>query len=102
MFFITCMAYDGNEEKDGKPYYGAMRTFGYKENLEDAKLALHENWCDMHECLYSYAVIENIPYGKTYKKNNDRIWFKYDKDKDGFFEIEQPNHHKIEENFSLR
>ena len=69
-----------------------MRQF-FITALEKDGSTTKNGWIDLGD---SYV------YGKTYKKNNDRIWFKYDKDKDGFFEIEQPNHHKIEENFSLR
>ena len=105
MYFITCLEKDGNEMKNGKPDYGDTRTFGYEETYEEAERALNRNVCDMHEFLYSFAVIENIPEGKinTEKEEEEnRTWFEYEKDKDGFFKIEKPNSNPIAGWLSLR
>jgi len=97
MYFITCIEKDGTEIRDGKPDYGDIRTFGYLKTYEEAKKALNENWCDMYEYLYSYAVIEHIEPGILNEKEikeQDRTWFQYNHERDGFFEIEKPNNNK--------
>lgn len=93
MYFITCFQKDGTEKWNGKPDFGDMRTFGYLESFEEAEKALNENWCDMFECLYRYAVVERINPGKVKNiicESKDRKWFQYDVEKDGFFQLEEP------------
>ena len=92
MYFITCMT--KCEEINGFFNGGSLRCFGYKETLEKAEQALNENCCDMHEYIYQYAVIEKLgPY--IHPEVEEEYWFKYDKEKDGFFRIEKPEatHH---------
>ena len=36
------------------------RTIGYFSTLEEVKVAVETNCCDMHEDCYKYAVIEEI------------------------------------------
>lgn len=99
MYFITCFQKLGEDEL-GRFEAGAIRTFGYYEELEDAKNALSENIGDMHECLYEYGVIEEIGEGIHYFAHN-RWFFKYDEEKDGFFEIEEPKEVNHICNFAL-
>ena len=68
---------------------GDIRVFGYKETFEQAKKALNENWCDMHEHLYKYAVVEEIPSG-IHPDVINRWFFEWNENKEGFFEIEEP------------
>lgn len=98
MYFITCMEKPGTELKNGKPDFGAIRTFGYKETYEVAEEALNDNWCDMFEYYYYYAVIEEINPGKINKNIDEkhRTWFQYNEEKEGFFQIEKPNNNQIE------
>lgn len=103
MYFITCFQKDGTEKIDGLPNFGTMRTFGYLENYDEAEKALNENWCDMYECVYNYAVIEKIGPGKVKGlacKEEDRKWFQYDREKDGFFQIKKPLSYEITQNFA--
>lgn len=88
MFFITCFS---KCEKDELGWFdgGASRTFGYYDNFEDCKRALNENWCDMHEFLYLYAVVEKIDQG-IHAIAEDEVWFKWDEKRQGFFEISKP------------
>ena len=89
MYFITCFEKCERHPKLGCFDGGSSRCFGYKETLENAEQALNENWCDMHECLYDYAVVEKLgPY--IHPDVEEEYWFKYDKEKDGFFRIEKP------------
>ena len=97
MFFITSF-----EHLPDKKYLhtGDTRTFGYFDDREKAVRSLHENWCDMHECLYRYAVIEEIGQG-IHPDVQSRTFFEYDKERNGFFEIEEPKEVKHVCNFAL-
>lgn len=104
MYFVTCMEKNGKEIVKGKPDYGDTRTFGYTETYAEAEDALNVNSCDMHEYLYLYAVIENIPEGKIIRDKDEeenRTWFAYDQERDGFFNIEKPNQNETKGWISL-
>lgn len=102
MFFITGLEKDGKQLKNGKPDYGCTRTFGYRETEGSAEAALNMNMADMHECVYEYAVIEDIPEGKVVGRNDRRRWFQWDYVKKGFFAIKKPNPYDVTENFALK
>ena len=105
MFFITCFSrckkndltempialYDmrtvGDETE--MPNFCDKRTFGYFEDYETCTLALHENWCDMREACYQYAVVEYIEQG-IHSMAKEIEWFQWDEEKEGFFEIPKP------------
>ena len=99
MYFITCMS---KCEKDKLGWFdgGDMRTFGYKETLEAAEKALNENWCDMREYLYEYAVVENFTPG-IHPIAEEEYWFKWDEQKMGFFRIDKPDCTRNICNFAL-
>lgn len=87
MFFITCFTKIPTE--DDFTNIGSTRTFGYLESFEDAEKALNENWCDMFECYYDYAVVEEIGPGiHCYAGKDERTFFKWDRNKNGFFKID--------------
>ncbi len=88
MYFITCFE-KISIDKLGWLDIGSQRTFGYKETFEMAKLALNENWCDMREYVYNFAIVEKIPSG--IHPDVEEMWFfKWDENKKGFFEIPEP------------
>ena len=99
MFFITCFE---KCEKDGRGCFvtGDMRTFGYFDNLEACTQALNENVCDMHECLYEFAVIESIGQG-IHSHAKEEAWFRWNDEKQGFFEIEKPECSRNYSNYAL-
>lgn len=99
MFFITCMT---KLEKDdlGWPEYGSMRTFGYYKTFEDCDESLKCNACDMHETIYHYAVVEKIEEG-IHPLALERWWYKYDREKGGFFPMEEPEFMKHYINIAL-
>ena len=88
MFFITCFSRRENGESES-PDFSDMRTFGYFDSFEACNQALHENWCDMHECLYEFAVIEQIEQG-IHPHAKEMDWYRWDNEKCGFFEIDKP------------
>lgn len=86
MYFITCFERYGKTELDW-PDIGSNRIFGYYPNKEMAIEDLHTNNTDLHEYLYNYAVIEKIPMG-LYPVAEETIYFKWDEEKQGFYEID--------------
>ena len=52
------------------------RTFGFYEHYNDARNAVKENRGNMHECLYSYLVIEYIEEG-IHQEALQELWYKY-------------------------
>lgn len=86
MYFITCFERYG-KTKLGCPDIGSNRTFGYYPNKEMAIEDLHTNNTDLHEYLYNYAVVEKIPMG-LYPVAEERIFFKWNEEKQGFFEVD--------------
>lgn len=98
MYFITC--FERLPPEGNCLDIGACRCFGYKETYEEAVEALHENSCDMFETIYMYAIIEKLgPYIHPFPEMKQ--YFKYDFERDGFFEIDEPESTKNLSNFSL-
>lgn len=85
----------------GWPEFGAERTWGFYSDRETAVQALHENWTDMWEYLYGYAVIEQYSEGISLYEFGSRQWFKFDEERKGYFEIEEPECVKILCSFAL-
>ena len=79
---------------------GAYRCWGFYKDRETAAKALHENWTDMTEYLYNYAVLEEYYEGLCGCTGN-RQFFKYDAKKKGFFEIKEPDSLKHIGSFSI-
>ena len=84
MYFITCFCVD-----ESKNECTDSRTFGYFADYNECQTALHENWCDIHEFYYSYAVVEKISSG-IHSRPEKVVWFKWDDEKEGFYEAEKP------------
>ena len=70
--------------------FGDSRTWGFYSERETAVQALHENWTDMWETCYHYAVIEFFEEGISHYEFGSRQWFKFDEELNGYFEIEEP------------
>lgn len=99
MYFIT--VFDKVEPNDVYfAEFGDQRTWGYYPEYEMAAAALHENRTDMHEGCYEYALIEEIGCGIVALCER-RQWFKWDKEKRGYFEIEEPECVKHLTNFAI-
>ena len=89
MWFIT--VFEKSEINHvGWPEYGCCRTWGYYRDHNIALQALHENWTDMWETIYDYAVLEEIEEGLCPIPESVQ-WFKYDRERDGYFEIDMPD-----------
>lgn len=86
MYFITCFQ-KYEQTKYGIPDIGGSRTFGYYPRKEWAIEDLHKNNLDMREAVYDYAAVEKIPMG-LYQLAEERTFFKWDEEKQGFYEID--------------
>ena len=84
MYFITCFCVD-----ESKNECTDSRTFGYFADYNECQTALRENWCDMHEFYHTYAVVEKIGKG-IHPRPEKVVWFKWDDEKEGFYETEKP------------
>lgn len=103
MWFITTFERikpNTEDEFFNFPDFGHQRTWGYYSECEKAVQALHKNFTDMWECLYDYALIEEIDEGICAYAGN-RQWFKWDNERKGYFEIEEPECVKNLCNFAI-
>ena len=87
-WFITVLS-KLEEDSRGWCVTGSTRCWGFYSNKEDALNALHKNITDLWEYCYDYAVLEEYHEGISNHTLN-RQFFKYDMDKDGYVEIEEP------------
>ncbi len=99
MWFITVFEKCEINEY-GFPDYGSMRTWGYYSNHETALKALHENWTDMWETFYDYAVLEKIGEGISPCCEHVQ-WFKFIRDANGYYEMKMPHMYDHWGNFAL-
>lgn len=73
------------------PCFGATRVWGFYTERDTAVRALRENWTDMHEGLYAYAVIEGYDEGICHPHDpKESQWFKWDEQHEGYSEIKRP------------
>ena len=87
-YFITTFS-KMETDSHGFPDIGASRCWGFYKNKDTAIKAVKENWANIQDCAYSYAMIEECREGIS----NMTFWrkvFKYNKENDSFEEIEEP------------
>ena len=86
---MTDLAFD---EQTKCPEFGSSRLVGWYSEFEDAYSSVSANTCDMNENCYKYALIEECREG-LYKPAaaNKRWWFEYNRDKDRYFQINEPD-----------
>lgn len=72
------------------PEFGSSRLVGWYSQYCDARSSVESNSCDINETCYRYALIEECEEG-LYNPAFKRWWFEYDREKDGYIEIEEPN-----------
>jgi len=89
-WFITVFEY-AEIDNLGWPKTGTTRCWGFYTNKEDALNTLHNNMTDLWETCYDYAILEPYHEGICgYGFKEDRQFFKYNREKDGYFEIDEP------------
>ncbi len=75
MYFITCFQ-KYEIDKNGWIEIGCSRTFGYYNDRDVALEAVRDNWCDIQERIYRYAVVEYIEEG-LHNPATDRCFFEW-------------------------
>lgn len=89
MWFVTTV--EKMEPYDDDPTwadYGETRCWAFYSDKKKATQSLHENWTDMRENFWNYAVIEEYEEGICNDTGN-RQWFKWDEERQGYFEIDE-------------
>ena len=84
----------------GYPDTGSSRCWGFYSEKDTALQALHENWTDMEETVYEYAVIEVYHEGISHY-TFCRQFFKFDRERNGYFEIDEPEGYEYFCSFSI-
>lgn len=71
---------------------GSTRCWGFFCNKQDALDTLHNNITDLWEYCYNYAILEPYYEGICgYGFGEERQFFKFDRERNGYFEIEEPD-----------
>jgi len=74
----------------GWPDTGCIDHIGFYYELDTAIQAMNENWCDIQEtCYYAGFILCRFPGLYSYA-GISRMYFLWDKEKEGFFEAEEP------------
>lgn len=89
MWFITVLEKIAPVE-NSFPQFGDTRTWGFYSDRETAVQALHENRTDMWEYCYNYAVLEQFNEGISHYVFGSNQWFEFDREREGYFEIDTP------------
>jgi len=81
------------EKKSGFPDYGTSSVVGFYTSFSDAHEALMNNRTDLWETCYDYACIEKVEEGLA---NPGELvgWYKFDREKGGYFPIKTPDFEK--------
>jgi len=85
--------------------FGSIRCVGYYTNFEDAKNAVENNWGDIFETTYNYALIEEVRPG-LYPMALKRWLYKIETDENNYIgsiyiPINEPNYFKTVINFAI-
>lgn len=88
MFFISTVRLNPDQFGDSWKF----RCHGYYADEDKAFKAVFENWGDIQECYYEYAVIEYVPEG-IYSQTGDepQHWFKWHDKLKGWLPCETPD-----------
>lgn len=91
IYRIMMQEYSGNATSNCWAVTGQQKDMGFYYDKQDAIDAMHENACDIRECLFDYGyVIEQHEGLYDCPGSEQRIYFKWDKDRKGFFEAKEP------------
>lgn len=91
IYRIMMQEFSGEEKANGWPDSGCQKDMGFYYDKKDAIEAMHENACDIRECIFDYGyVIEQHEGLYDFIGSDRRIYFKWDEEKHGFFEAEEP------------
>ena len=90
---LACEKLEEDITKIGKPNgfsnYGCSHIAGFYTDFNDCVSALHRNTCDIWETCYNYACIEKVEEGIC-QPGILLGWYKYDRERNGYFHIDTP------------
>ena len=86
-WFIT--VFESMESDKSGELKGDSRCWGFFSDKDEAVKVLHGNISDLWETVYDYAVLEGFFEGICGYTENRRF-FKYSMEKNGYFEIPEP------------
>ena len=93
MWFVTLFEeiepYEKEENKN-LPVFWNQKTLGYFAEKYKAIDCLHVNYLDVDNDDYDYAVLEKFNEG-IYPGCEERQFFRYDSEADGYYEIDPPD-----------
>lgn len=98
-YFITVFRKLEIDDK-GWPDVGGTRCWGFYKDKDTAFQAVHENWTDIEETVYHYAVIEEY-YEGICNYTGHRQFFEFNVEKGGYMEIDEPKGYEHFQNFSI-
>ena len=92
MMFSKCETMISPSGKDlGWPDIGESYVPGFYHKLDDAIESLHVNNLDIREYTFDYAfILRKLPGFYQSAGSDDRIFFKWNPKKEGFYEEEEP------------
>ena len=84
----------------GFPETGDSRCWGFYTDKDTAFKCVHENWTDLEETIYHYALIEEYTEGISHH-TEFRQWFEFNVGKKGYVEIDEPKGYEHFNGFAL-
>ncbi len=90
IYTIMVMTDLTQDPKTKFPDFGPSRLVGWYLDFEDAYSVVSSNGCDINETCYQYALIEECQEG-LYNPAIDRWWFEYNREKDQYIQIDEPD-----------
>ncbi len=80
--------------------FGDIRCVGYFESKEEADNAVVNNWCNIHDNMYQYAIIEYIEPG-ILLQDLHRYFYEWNEEKKQYEPKNEPKSIKGYCNFSI-
>ena len=94
------IARNPQDETNYIPEYGDTWCVGWFDNLDEASCAVENNFEDIHDDFYDYAIIEKIEPG-IFNVEIDRILYKWNPNLDGYEQIDIPEEIEKSSNFGI-
>ena len=71
---------------------GTQEDVGFYYEYETAVRAMHENWCDIRECIFEAGfILTHYPGLYETATSENRTYFEWNEERGGFFEKEEPD-----------
>lgn len=88
-WFITVVRTE-KDSSGAETNYEDIRCWGYEESFDEAEEAVINNYSDLSECFYQWAIIEEHMMGYFAMPTGKYQWFHWNVDKDKFERCDRP------------